>query len=92
MYARVVTFEGATDIDGAMQQIQEGERPEGVPATAFYFMADRDAGKVVTMALFDTEEDMRTGDATLNAMSPPGDTMGRRSNVDLMEVVGQMNA
>jgi hypothetical protein len=92
VYARLVTFEGATDIDGVAKQIQEGGRPEGVPATAFYLMANRDAGEVVTLSLFETEEDLRTGHETLNAMSPPGGGLGTRATVDLLEVVAHMTA
>jgi hypothetical protein len=92
MYARVVTFEGATNIDETAKQIQESDRPEGVRATDFYFMADREAGKVVTVALFETEEDMRTAHETLNAMTPPGGGFGKRASVDLVEVVAHMKA
>jgi hypothetical protein len=87
MYARIATFEGATDIDAVADQIREGEQPEGLPATGFFLMADREQGKVVSIALFATEEDMRTGDETLNSMSPPGNGLGQRAGVDLLEVV-----
>ena len=92
MYARVATYEGATGIDEAAKGIQERDRPEGVPATGFYFLADRESGKVVTVGLFETEDDMRTGNETLNAMSPPGGGFGNRVSVDLMEVVAHMSA
>lgn len=92
MYARVVTFEGATDVDGVAKQIQENGRPEGVPATAFYMLADRDSGKVYGLTLFDSEEDMRAGDEAMNAMTPPTEGLGRRSSVELCEVVAQMRA
>ena len=91
MYARVATFEGATDVEGVASQIRDGERPEGFPATALYLLADREQGKVLAVALFDTEEDMRTADETMNAMSPPGGGLGRRAGVDLMEVVAHMS-
>jgi hypothetical protein len=35
-------------------------------------------GEVIFIGLFETEEDLRQGDATLNSMDPPGD-MGTRS-------------
>ena len=91
MYARVATFEGATGIDETAKGIQDSDRPEGLPATAFYMLADRAAGKVVSITLFATEEDMQTGNETLNTMSPPGAGLGTRASVDLMEVVAHMS-
>jgi hypothetical protein len=92
MYARITTFEHATAIDETARQIQESERPEGIPATDFYFMADREAGKVVVITLFETEEDMQKGHATLSSMDPPGGGFGERTGVDLLEVVAHMTA
>ena len=91
MYARVATFEGATAIDETAKGIQDGERPEGLPATAFYLLADREAGKVVAITLFATEEDMTTGSETLDKMDPPGGGFGSRASVELMEVVAHMS-
>jgi hypothetical protein len=92
MYARVVTFENATSIDETANMIREGDRPEGVPATDVYLMADRDAGKVVVVTLFETEADMQKGHETLSAMDPPGGGFGKRTSVDLLEVVVHMSA
>jgi hypothetical protein len=92
MYARVVTFENAVAIDETASQIEGSEPPEGVPATAVYFMADRKSGKVVVVTLFATEEDMHTGHETLNAMSPPGEGLGQRTSVDLLEVIAHASA
>ena len=39
---------------------------------------------------FATEEDLRQGDETLNAMSPPGDGMGRRIAVETYEVAADL--
>jgi hypothetical protein len=86
MYARVATFEGATGIDEAAKEVQESERPEGVPATEIFLLTDRATGKVVVLTLYDTEEDMRKGDEAFNAMDGPGDTFGKRVGVDLLEV------
>ncbi len=92
MYARVVTFEGATNIDETAKQIQDGDRPDDLPATEFYMLADRDAGTVVSITFFATEADMQAGDAVLNAMSPPGDGFGKRASVALTEVVAHATA
>jgi hypothetical protein len=92
MYARVATYEGADSatVDEAAQNIRDSERPEGVPATAFYFLTDRASGKVITIGLFETEDDLRLGNETLNGMSPPGGGFGKRASVDLMEVVAHV--
>jgi hypothetical protein len=92
MYARVVTFENATAIDDTANRIRESDQPEGVPATSVYFMADREAGKVVVVTLFETEEDMQKGHETLSTMDPPGGGFGQRTSVDLLEVVAHMTA
>ena len=49
------------------------------------------SGKVIPIGLFETEEDLQTGHATLSAMSPPGDGFGERTSVDLMEVLAHMS-
>jgi predicted N-acetyltransferase YhbS len=92
MYARLTTFEHATAIDETARQIIERGRPEGIPATELYLMADRESGKVVTLVLFETEEDMRKGHETLSAMNAPGGGFGERTSVDLLEVVGRLSA
>ena len=92
MYARIATFKDATDIDGTAKEIEAQDRPEGVPATEFFLLADRAAGKVMVLTLYETEEDMRTGDAAFNAMSAPNDGFGERDGVDLLEVVSHMTA
>ena len=44
----------------------------------------------MAISLFETEADMRKGDETLNAMTPPGDGMGRRSSVEMYEVAAEL--
>ena len=91
MYARVASWEGG-DADairsaagGIRGQADQGP-PEGVPAVAFLLLVDPDNGRSMGISLFDSEEDMRQGDATLNEMSPPGDGMGTRGPVRFYEV------
>ncbi|MGZ4334127.1 MAG: hypothetical protein ACXVZ2_12875 [Gaiellaceae bacterium] len=93
MFARVATFEGAdsAEIDGTVEQMRAGGRPEGVPATAFYLLVDRGSGKTLGITLFETEEDLRTGSAALEAMSPPTGALGRRTSVETFEVPLQMS-
>jgi hypothetical protein len=91
MYARVAKFEGA---EGAALRRSAEEinsrassgPPEGVPATGFLLLIDSDNGRGYAISLFETEEDRRKGDETLNSMSPPGEGMGRRTGVENYEV------
>lgn len=91
MYARIVKFEGADPdrLDSVAEMINNSDGPpEGVPATGVLILADRSKGTNYTIAFFDSEEDMRKGDETLNEMAPPGPgTPGRRTSVDLCEVL-----
>jgi hypothetical protein len=91
MYARVARWDGA-DADalrrGADQINSEAASgpPEGVPAKGFLMLIDPDAGTSMSIALFDTEEDLRAGDAVLNEMSPPDNSFGNRTSVESYEV------
>jgi hypothetical protein len=91
MYARVATFEGADPatqqsmIEAIRGQMDDGP-PEGVPATEFLMLTDG-AGKAYAIMLFETEADLKQGDATLTGMDPPvPGGMGRRTSVELLEV------
>jgi hypothetical protein len=60
--------------------------PEGVPAKGFLMLIDPDGGRTMAISLFETEEDLSTGDAALNAMDPPAGSLGRRGPVETYEV------
>jgi hypothetical protein len=85
--ARVVEFEGVDSgrMEQLKQEIETGDRPEGLPATELILLHDADAQKSVAIVFFETEDDYRQGDATLSAM-PTGDTPGRRSSVAKYDV------
>lgn len=91
MYARVTKFEGGS-ADGIRQSAEriKGDAgsgpPPGVPAKGFLYLTDADGGRTMAIALFETEEDLRQGDATLNAMTPPEDS-GDRAFAEAYEVV-----
>jgi hypothetical protein len=94
MYARVAKWEGgsADAIRESIERIQQDSQngpPEGVPSTGFTFLADPDGGRVLAIGLFETLEDLRQGDATLNEMSPPVD-MGERVAVETYEVAADI--
>ncbi len=91
MYARVARFEGG-DADAIRSNVREissraeSGPPEGVPASGFLLLVDPDNGRGLGISLFETEEDLRTGDETLNSMTPPADGMGKRATVETYEV------
>jgi hypothetical protein len=91
MYARVAKWEGA-DGDALRRsaaemngRVEEGP-PEGVPATGFTMLIDPDSGTSMAISFFATEEDLRKGDETLNAMTPTTDGVGHRVSVETYEV------
>jgi hypothetical protein len=88
--ARVVTFE---DVDpDRMQQLnqelEQGERPEDVPASEIVVLHDRDARRSLVIIFFENEDDYAKGDAALSAM-PAGDTPGRRASVTRYDVAAR---
>ena len=96
MHARVVRFTGgdADSIARNVEVIKERSAsgpPEGVPAVGAKFLADDASGTFIAISFYETEEDMRTGDATLNEMSPE-EPMGTRASVDLCEVKHEVQA
>ncbi|HVY96175.1 MAG TPA: hypothetical protein VHA54_04365, partial [Solirubrobacterales bacterium] len=77
MYARVARFEGAdaAALEATAAQIRSdaesaGGPPEGVPSTGFLLLQDPAGGRALAIGFFETEEDYRQGDETLNSMSP----------------------
>ena len=91
MYARVARWEGgdAEAIRSSAREMSsqaESGPPEGVPAKGFTMLIDPDSGRSLAIALFETEEDMRKGDETLNGMSPGNNNTGKRTSVEMFEV------
>jgi hypothetical protein len=98
MHARVATWEGGdpeqtrASIDGIKERAASGP-PEGVPAVALLMLLSTDGSKVLAISLFENEEDMRQGDATLNSMDPPTqDGMEKRTSVEMYEVPIKLEA
>jgi hypothetical protein len=85
--ARVVSFSGVDKarIEQVKQQINEGARPEEIPATEILVLHDPNGEASLAILFFETEEDYRRGDETLNAM-PTDDTPGRRTSVTKYDV------
>ncbi len=89
MYARVARWEGSSpeELEAIAKQINESDGPPpGVPGKGITLLVDEDSGTSLTIALFETQEDLETGDAALNDMSPPGEAQGRRVSVEKYEV------
>jgi hypothetical protein len=89
MYARVATFQSdPSELDDAIKmvrgEVESGETPPGLEGAKMLMLINRETGKGVGVTLFDSEEDMRRGDETLNAMSPGGNE--RRVSVEFFEV------
>jgi hypothetical protein len=88
MYARVVRF---TDVKPErIAEIEErakeaGGPPEGVPSTGIQILVDESQQTAVVVQLFDTEEDMLTGEKALEQMDA-SETPGTRASVDKGEV------
>jgi hypothetical protein len=81
MKARVATWEGGDPaaVQASLDQIKarsESGPPEGVPAIGLTVLQGE--GKIIFISLFENDDDLRQGDATLNQMDPP-ETMGTRS-------------
>lgn len=90
MYARVVSWDGgeAEAIRSSTAEIRSQAAqgpPPGVPAKGLLVLADPDSGRATAISLFETMDDLRQGDATLNEMSPSQD-MGTRGPVEVYEV------
>jgi hypothetical protein len=75
-----------------IKQRSESGPPEGVPAVGFLLLHSED-GKVLAISLFDSEDDLEQGDATLSSMDPPvAGGMGQRASVEKYEVGVKLDA
>ncbi len=99
MYARVVRWEGANaeSLERSAGEIRaqaesQGGPPEGVPAKGLLILNDGESGRSIAITLFESEEDYREGDETLNSMSPPDEGFGKRVAVEKYEVAVQLEA
>jgi hypothetical protein len=91
VYARVVKWEGG-DAEGIRKSAEDMQSrvdqgpPPGVPSTGFTLLIDPESGQSIAIGLFETEEDYRKGDETLNSMTPEDDGTGSRVSVERYEV------
>ena len=89
--ARVVAFEGVDSerIAQMRQEMEQGDRPDDIPASEVIVLHDADASKSLAIVFFENEDDYAKGDAALNAMSS-SDTPGQRTSVAKYDVAIRM--
>jgi hypothetical protein len=64
-----------------------------LPAVELLDLYNPEDGTVLSITLFETEEDLRKGHATLSSMGPPrSGAVGRRVSVEMYEVPVKINA
>jgi hypothetical protein len=89
MYARVARWEGSNaEAQRAMAEMIKSSDgpPPGVPSTGILVLNDSGAGRSLVIGLFDTEDDLRTGDEALRAMDRPPEAAGEVSSIEFYEV------
>lgn len=91
--ARVVAFDGVDGqrMEEMKQQMQDGGRPDDVPATEILVLHDPGAEQSLVVLFFDSDEDYAKADVALDAMSS-GETPGRRTSVRKFDVAARMTA
>jgi hypothetical protein len=89
--ARVVGFDGVSRerIAEMEQMMREEDRPADIPAKEVIVLHDPEAEKSLVLLFFESEDDYRQADETLNAM-PAGDTPGQRTSVTRYDVAIRM--
>jgi hypothetical protein len=93
-WVRVATFEADDDaIEAMVKEISSAEGPPpGIPAKSIMVVADRANRRARIVVRFDSEENLRTGSATLEGMEPPADAQMRRISVETFEVLLERQA
>ena len=91
MRARMATFavDDPAKIDDEIattrRYLADGQMPDGIPATGFLMLVDREGGRVIEVLLFESEGDLREGDATMEAYAP-GEGSMHRVSIDRLDV------
>jgi hypothetical protein len=90
-FVRVVSFDGvsAERMAELASNVNEGERPDDLPATEMILLHDPDSEQALALVFFETEDDYQKGHATLDAM-PAGDTPGSRTSVAKYQVAARV--
>ena len=90
--ARVVGFDGVSRerIQELQREMEQGERPQDIPAKEIVVLHDPEAEKSLVVVFFENEDDYKRGDEALNAM-PADDTPGQRTSVTKYDVAMRMS-
>jgi hypothetical protein len=93
-WVRVATFEADNDaVETIANEINACDGPPpGITANSIMVLADRENGRARIVARFDSEENLRNGSATLDAMEPPAEAGMRRLSVEKFEVLLERHA
>jgi hypothetical protein len=93
-YARVAAFDAdEAALDALVNEIKSHDGPpEGVPAKRIIVLTDRATGRIQVVVRFANEEDLKKGNAALDAMSPPDIANMHRTSVESWEVVLERDA
>ncbi len=88
MWARVARFEGdPADVDARLERLRSfidgNTLPAELEGAKLMMLVDREAGSMIGVTLFESEEAMRQADVVMNA--GPGNA-GSRSAVEFYEV------
>ncbi len=89
MYARVARWDGMDEeaIRQFTQMIESSDGPpEGVPSSGIMVLSDPQNSRSLVIGLFDSEDDLRTGDAALRAMDRPQQATGNIDSIEFYEV------
>jgi hypothetical protein len=89
MWARVARFDSDPgSIDAAIEEAKgfasSGEAPPELAGAKMLMLVDRQTGARLMVAMFETEEKMRAGDAAMSAGNPQN--LGKRTAVEFYEV------
>jgi hypothetical protein len=89
--ARVVKFEGVGKerVEQLEREVQEGGKPEGLPATELIVLHDPADEKSLVIVFVENEDDYARADEILSSM-PADETPGRRTSVKKYDVVVRM--
>jgi hypothetical protein len=93
MYARVTRLEGV-EADtlrrfGEFVTSSSGP-PEGVPSSGITVLIDPDNGSALVIGVFQTEEDLRTGDEALRRMESPVPGMPAPASIETYEIAAEI--
>jgi hypothetical protein len=94
MLARVTTWEGgsADGIRAASEEMRSNVGlgpPPGVKSSGLTMLADPEGGRVLMIALFATETDLRDSEPVLKEMNPP-DGIGSRTALKVYDVIADV--